>query len=585
MKLLGETQEVNESTLSVADSAQEQHLEKERIVKSDVIDDFDFNIDNDEGGKGSADAEGQTGSGANIAEKVKAEIAKLAPLTESNSTSNCTVHESLYILLLQVVESYLTLSAQTVTAVKFDLLRLLDDYLPWETTQSCEDARSAWLGKLNPDVLLAILRVLRQQSLSSSVESRWFGSQEDAVKMFINLIVAEDWRSSMKRTVLMKLMVLATGGSVGSTTNTAEHAASGSSTASAQYEEVSKKSRTLLKYILIHSGLFVGHGLVDIELTSELNGWLGEKCLTVTDDAVLVLETLLRLTHHWNTPLSIQASQCVASTSGTGGLTVSYLTQLNGASGSVSSQSSNNSNSTAITIRNTESSETVPYSPLLYCAIQLMTANFDIFAAQLPKYIRTHIPSSGDELQSTSQSQVQMNDSSSASSSSSAFFDKYNAHFRVQVQGVFSSLLYACASQARSPYAYSSAVLAAVQHSLKQQSGGNRITKEGEKNVEFSVSLLVRLTDLSNAHTLQQIGKRANSKQFSEILQAIARSSPAVVEAVNDALSVTVATADAGMSSKKSRKSSANIASTGNKSSAAAIVNAENFASVCAALV
>jgi hypothetical protein len=54
---------------------------------------------------------------------------------------------------------------------------------------------------------------------------------------------------------------------------------------------------------LIQSGLFAGHGVVDAELSLELEAWM--QTLSVDDDSLFVLDILLRLSFHWNSSLAI----------------------------------------------------------------------------------------------------------------------------------------------------------------------------------------------------------------------------------------------------------------------------------------
>lgn len=358
----------------------------------EVVDDFDFNIDG-------ADQEV-------VAVAAKAELEKLAA-AESEGSSN--VYESLYVLLLQVVETFMSLSPQSVTTVKFDMLRLLDDFIPWESSASCAQVQNA-VQELNSEVLLAILKLLRQAT--TSVECRWFGTQDDAVKMLINLIVSDDWRQTLKRSVLMKLMVLA--------------APSGSNSYA---EEISRRARSLLKTVLIQSGLFVGHGLLDLELTSELHAWMGN--LSAADDSILATESLVRISHHWNTEVGIMSAQSLTKIVAT----ARHYTSVIGL------EADDSDADFAL----------MPFSPIFFSSMLLLSGNFQVFASLLPKHIRTHI-------QSTSTGETD----ASAPSPSSTFFDKYNAQFRGVTEALFSSVFCKVLGQVRAPTAFCASVHAAL---------------------------------------------------------------------------------------------------------------------------
>jgi hypothetical protein len=379
----------------------------EEVAEDAVGDDFDFNI---EGGD----------EDANVSSVVKQELSKLPAGSDSGTNGSAVpVYDSLYVLVLELVEVYLDLSPQSVAAVKFDLLRLLDESLPWEAGQSDDSARKA-AEALSVDTLLTILRVLRLAT--ERTECRWFGTQEDAVKMLINLIVAEDWRKATKRTVLMKLFLLCT----------------------AATEEVSRRARNLLKLVLIQSGLFLGHGFVDYELNSEMNAWLEPSDLV--GDALLVQEVLLRLAYHWNTPLSIEAAETAQA---------SYLAAVGSP------------------LAGPGSAALAPFSPVLYCAMQLAGTNFETFSSLLPKHIRAHM---GDG-------------ESSAGAHEDSFFDKYKAHFRVAVERTVARVVVCTISCARSPLATCQSLEAAWKGATKS----DVVQGDGAGNLLAQLQVLVHV--------------------------------------------------------------------------------------------
>lgn len=74
------------------------------------------------------------------------------------------------------------------------------------------------------------------------------------------------------------------------------------------------------------SGMFQGHGHVDLELRLEQSAWLSGTC--VEDNSILLLDSALRIAHHWNTEYCISAASCVEKgrerERGPGGLGLSY---------------------------------------------------------------------------------------------------------------------------------------------------------------------------------------------------------------------------------------------------------------------
>eukprot|EP01032_Pedospumella_encystans_P021407 gene21407-24283_t len=486
--------------------------------EKEVVDDFDFNIDGDE-------TEGTSA--------VQAEVAKLAPKESAadNLSGTGTVFESLYGLLLQVVETYLTLSPQSVSQVKFDILRILDDYVVWDNTVSTAQASLA-VRKLNPEVLLSILRVLRQAT--TSLEVRWFGSQDDAVKMLINVIVAEDWRGAIKRSVLAKLMLLAA---------PAIHSISRLSSAemdvevSAEMEEVARKAKTLLKFVFIQSGLFVGHGLVDFELSTELNTWIG--LVSDSDDSVLMVEPLLRVAYHWNTELSILAAQSVTEQENK----INYLAAVE----------SQDQKQQAPHLHE----DLTPYSPVLYCAMLLLSSNFQIFSALLPKHIRAHIPTAENVI-------VEQG----------AFFDKYNAHFREEVQSMFGRVFCAVTGHARAPHAFVSTVRAGLSSAACTLAS----TKTFVEAVA-SVSQLVEIVSI-DASSAKEVASSVKT------LQNILNEVPALAELFGSSSAGT----DVSASSKKKKGTPAKASSTKHVADPSTVLveatrSPAHFAALCAGAV
>ena len=434
------------------------------VVEDVVVDDFDFNIEGGEGDTGAA---------------VQAEVAKV--IASPDTLPLGSVYESLYVLFLQVVDTYLALSPQSVAQVKFELLRMLDEYVLWDATQSSAEAIRS-VQKLNPEILLTMLKVLRQASLSGD-SCRWFGSPEDSSKMLINLIVAEDWRGAMKRTALVKLMLLAKPAILH--TSVEDDAVSGE-VLSAEYMEVAKKARTLLKSVLIQSGLFIGHGLVDFELNTELNAWI--QALSIGEDSVLAVEALLRLSYHWNTAFCMKAAEL-------GLHELSYLDAL------------------GVSLEDQEGSSMVPFSPVLFCAMHLIAVNFQSFAAQMPKHIRSHIAETEEGI------------AAGAVGSKDSFFDKYAAQFRGVLEKLMCCVIVDTADQARSSANYCRILLIGLGAVVSAGEAAEVVS--GPRSLVANLMSLACLPAAGATRTSRTAGKTV-----SELLQSIADSVPDVLQSL-----------------------------------------------------
>ena len=81
---------------------------------------------------------------------------------------------------------------------------------------------------------------------------------------------------------------------------------------------------SLVQLILVQSGLFVGHGLVDVELRVEKETWVRSVglgggrltgiggVLTVGEERqFLLLDCLLRVSHMWNVEYCLQAAEAL----------------------------------------------------------------------------------------------------------------------------------------------------------------------------------------------------------------------------------------------------------------------------------
>ena len=286
--------------------------------------------------------------------------------------------KAIYFLTLihQIMEGYLGVS-QASALGNFDVLRLLDDLVPWSAGESTRGARKL-LDAVDSKLLLLTLRLLRQATLSNSC--KWLGSLDDAKKLLNNLLVSPDWRAGTKRSPLAKLLLLAGCGSEGSLL------------------PASRSAAEIFKLVLVQSEMFTGHGVVDYELGQEMNAWRAiagtaaptpladapsvAQSLWPAEDTVLLLDALLRLSFHWVAALAMQAAGAVSSCSAIGAKQQSFY---------VASLVDEHEHAAPSSEVISAPGDYLPFSPVLFCALALSCGNLDAFGAQLPEHIRRHV--------------------------------------------------------------------------------------------------------------------------------------------------------------------------------------------------
>ena len=321
-------------------------------------------------------------------------------------------------LLLQIIECYVKAVPSLVSQAGFELTRLIDEAVPWRVKDSPLSAMTAVTASINTisTILGPIIRALRQAT--NARQCKWFGSSEDCVKLISQLLVMPDWDVTMKRSPLAKLLLL--------------------SKCSKLHEvdrELSLSVRQLVRTLLKQSGMFQGHGLVDLELKTEQAAWLD--ALSVCDNSILIFDSILRIAHHWNNELCIEASD--------------RIDMLTSGIGYIADQSST---------KNYEDKRiVVPFSPVMSCSINLTSNNFDILASHLPKHIRIHVDPTQSDKPHDSITSTEIKD---GVSSTAAFLSKYSNGFRAELHELLMDVAMTSAIKARSAGSYGQCLLAVV---------------------------------------------------------------------------------------------------------------------------
>lgn len=356
-------------------------------------------------------------------------------------------------LLLRIIECYIKSVPSLSTG--FELTRLLDEVVPWVSKDSALSASSVISDRISTITVLLgpVVRTLRQAT--SARQCKWFGSHDDCVKLVTQLMVAQDWHTVVKRSPLAKLLLLAS----------CERLES-------KDPDLCASVRQLVKLILVQSGMFQGHGEVDVELRTEQAACLSK--LSVFDNSILVFESTLRIAFHWNTELCVESSEKIQKHTKSKGYELQHIVGvLAGKGGAVL---------------------TAPNSPVMSCAINLCCNSFQTLASHLPKHIRAHIesapavPAAGS---SSSSSSVGSPGLSEATSDATAFLARYSSGFRLELQGFLLQVVMYTGSRARNPRSYGECVLAL-------------------SNVDSVFSEDVTLVaDLTNIHKLLSLGAAA----------------------------------------------------------------------------
>ena len=114
-------------------------------------------------------------------------------------------NENILLVVLQIIECFLTTVPTTFAHEKFDILRLLDDLIPWNPAHSALEA-SKEVQQIDALLVSAAVRVASLATNMSLVH--WFSSRDDVVKVITNLMFTNPWIGVVRRSALAKLMLL-----------------------------------------------------------------------------------------------------------------------------------------------------------------------------------------------------------------------------------------------------------------------------------------------------------------------------------------------------------------------------------------
>lgn len=214
--------------------------------------------------------------------RIVMEIASNTPRNTTQSDDDllevCAL--DLYEDTLQLLQLYYEVVPLMCLAANFDCSRLLDDAVMSSDVKGTVS---------NAATVLRSMQVFRCSLKVSN--SNLLGNEDELVKLLTNCIVVKDWESAVKRSALTKLLLLT----------------------SSIDESISQAAKHLLIDILLSSGLFEGHGIVDSALIAELNVWV-ETCKQSLS-SVLLIELLLRYASAWNISFAITAQQIYSESS------------------------------------------------------------------------------------------------------------------------------------------------------------------------------------------------------------------------------------------------------------------------------
>ena len=416
-------------------------------------------------------------------------------------------------LLLRIIEFYIKIVPSLATG--FELTRLLDEVVPWVSRDSALSASSIISDQIGTiSVLLGpVVRTLRQAT--SARQCKWFGSHDDCVKLVTQLIVAQDWHLVVKRSPFAKLLLLAN-----------------CERLEAVDPDLCASIRQLIKLILIQSGMFQGHGEVDLELRTEQAAWLGK--VSVHDNSILVLESLFRIAFHWNTELCVESSEKIEIYTKSKGYKLQHI------DGDFKEKEKEKERAVL----------TAPNSPVMNCAINLCSNAFHTLASHLPKHVRGHVesapiispPGSSSSSSSLLGSSVGVLDTTPSAANTATFLARYSSGFRMDLQGFLLEVVIYSGSRARNPRSYGECVLAL---SNVQGVFNDDVTLVADlTNVEKLLSLSAAMVVQAHPHRrASKIAKRKEElpteavKRYSEQLKSISSSGSAhIVKAFNDVI-------------------------------------------------
>lgn len=330
--------------------------------------------------------------------------------------------KTLYLLslLLRIIEVYIKTVPSLVAQAGFELTRLIDEVVPWGPKQSAQSAMNTLTAQIKnlSTILGPVIRGLKHATTSR--HCKWFGSSEDCVKTITQLVVNQDWDMSVKRSPFAKLLLL-----------------SKCSSLERSDPELSSSSKSLVKSILKQSGMFQGHGEVDLELRTEQASWLA--AIAVTDKSILLLDCTLRVAYHWNTETCIDTTDRIGKHTSGQGYQVERPT---------------------VRSKGRDSSVVAPMSPVISSAMNLCSSNFDNISSRLPRHIRVHVDSVKADPSAMNSESAESKEGEPSVADSIAFLMKFSTGFRSDLQELLLGVAVTTALRARNPESYGQCLLA-----------------------------------------------------------------------------------------------------------------------------
>jgi hypothetical protein len=265
---------------------------------------------------------------------------KVEDLVEVKKVSSTQDGVELLVATAKSFHAYVRLIPTSL--MTFDFCRLLDDVVL--VRGDADSTEVTFLlpsdsENLRTEISTLITELLVTMKRASELKKcRWIGSKEDTGKLITNVLVNQNWRDVLKVGPLCKVLLLS---SVPDAT-------------ARDGEKIMLSAQSLLQEVIAQSQLFVGCGVVDLELLAEFSSWLsGRGRLAHRLAQCQLFEFCIKLAYHWNVELCQLAALSTSAVS----------------------------------------NSIVPVSPVLMAALCLSLGNFGVFNATLPNNIKQHMNS------------------------------------------------------------------------------------------------------------------------------------------------------------------------------------------------
>jgi hypothetical protein len=372
----------------------------------------------------------------------------------NNNIKNKSKNIYLLVILLQIVESYVSIIPAVTSQNNFDLVKLLDEIFVWNSNESV-DSMLEQIKYIDPVILSCTLRVLR--SATNKYQCKWFGSNDDTVKVIEKVIVQTDWLVATKRSPLSKLLLLA----------------------NCHINEFKHAAKSLVKLILQQSGIFhKDSNDVDAELGLELSSW--QQSLSTSDESILLLDIILRVSYHWNTGFCMATDTMTTNTS----TFPSYISAIRNEMNSNQIDNSTTSSSSSSSMLVSNQLEEMPISTALYCALSLCSCNFDVIVNYLPNHIKNRLSSAKE-----------MNrDANSNDEVVSCFLSKYCSNFRSSLQSFVTNVILNVNVGIRNRGTYSNIILSTLKYLEPNVKSCDNISNKPV--MDASISFIEEVTNL-----------------------------------------------------------------------------------------